>query len=134
MPLRDFIDEKIVAMIDEKLRGRGIPFEQFVEEALLTKLAAPSHRTLKSETLIRIWDTAIEHGHKKQFKHRFFHFNFGLKIYSTDDPHPWDETHPYYGPNPPIEEDRKFLQEMIDLRKPHPEGPQRDKSLDFFLE
>jgi len=133
MELRDSIDKEILALIDRKLTGTGIPLEQFVEEALLTKLSAPSHRTLKIETLIRIWDTAVKYGEENGFKEKFLHFHFGIRIYKTDDPYPWDETDPYTGPNPPLE-DKKFIQELIDLRKPEPPPPRRPENLDFFLE
>jgi len=133
MGLKDYIDPQIVKLVDRKLTGTGIPLEQFTEEALLTKLAAPSHRTLKVETLIRIWDTAVKHGDTEGFKEKFLHFHFGIRIHKSDDPHPWSETDPYYGPNPPLE-DKAFIQELIDLRKPEPPKPKRSAEVDWFLE
>jgi len=135
MTLRDCLNDQILKLIDEKIIGTGVPLEDFVEEALLTKLSAPSHRTLKVKTLIRIWDTAEKYGDDQQFKNRFFHFHFGIKIHKSDDPEPWDESHPFLGPSPRLES-KKFIEELIDLRRPKSTTPKPEKPdrIDFWLD
>lgn len=133
MGIQDYLSPEIVKLIKKRLKGTGIPIEQFVEEALLTKMMDPSSRTVKADTLVRIWDTATKYHRDEKFKKDFFHFNFNIKIYGYDDPHPWDKDHPVLGDNDPIEE-RKYVMALVDKRKPLPKGPERPKELNFFLE
>ena len=75
MTLRDYLDSQILQLIDNKLVGTNVSLEEFLEEALLAKLAAPSHRTLRIETLLRIWDTAEKYGDDLEFKKKFFNYH-----------------------------------------------------------